>query len=363
MEGWEGPIALRTLTDGGQTAESVAAQLIAFLGTAHTSLDIALYDLRLPGAVGDAVGDALRAASARGVAVRIAYNVDDQRRVPFPPPPRTRPDILARLGVPLRGIGGEPDLMHHKYVVRDGTGVWTGSTNWTLDSWTREENVIITVDSAAVAAAYARDFEDLWQRGSVEGSGAQDSEAVSVGATATVRPWFCPGRGEALAHRIAAAIGRARRRVRIASPVLTSGPILGTLAEACSEQRVDVAGVCDWTQVLQVFDQWRQNPGSSWKAPLLARVLEVGRFHGKRSTPYAPGTVHDYMHAKVTVADDVLFIGSFNLSRSGEDNAENVLEVVDAGLADRVAAYVDEVRARYPDVTPPLGAGAPPPRS
>ena len=31
------------------------------------------------------------------------------------------------------------------------------------------------------------------------------------------------------------------------------------------------------------------------------------------------------MHAKVTVADDTVFVGSFNLSHSGELNGENVL--------------------------------------
>ena len=54
------------------------------------------------------------------------------------------------------------------------------------------------------------------------------------------------------------------------------------------------------------------------------------------------------MHAKVMVADDVSFVGSFNLSRSGELNAENVLEIHDAAIADRLAAFVDEIRALYP---------------
>ena len=57
------------------------------------------------------------------------------------------------------------------------------------------------------------------------------------------------------------------------------------------------------------------------------------------------------MHAKVTVADDVVFCGSFNLSRSGERNAEDMLELHDPELAERLAAYIDGVRARYPRFT------------
>jgi phosphatidylserine/phosphatidylglycerophosphate/cardiolipin synthase-like enzyme len=53
------------------------------------------------------------------------------------------------------------------------------------------------------------------------------------------------------------------------------------------------------------------------------------------------------------VADDIVFVGSFNLSRSGEENAENVLEIADAGLAERMAAFVDDVRGRYPAIAVP----------
>jgi phosphatidylserine/phosphatidylglycerophosphate/cardiolipin synthase-like enzyme len=59
------------------------------------------------------------------------------------------------------------------------------------------------------------------------------------------------------------------------------------------------------------------------------------------------------MHAKVTVADDVVFIGSFNLSRSGEENAENVLEIADAARADRMAAWIEAQRARFGPVQAP----------
>jgi phosphatidylserine/phosphatidylglycerophosphate/cardiolipin synthase-like enzyme len=346
----------RTLLDGAQTPGEVVAWLVAWLGEARSSLDIALYDVRLPGPVGDAVADAIREATARGVAVRIAFNVDgDRARKPLPPPPRTDPSLLETLGVPLRAIPGDPDLMHHKYVVRDLAAVWTGSTNWTLDSWTREENVLVTVDSAPLARAYARDFEELWRHGRVEGSGAFDVPPIDVEGV-RVRAWFSPGRGPELSARIAKRILSARRRVRIASPVLTAAPILAALNQALSEGRVDVAGVSDATQLGQVFAQWHDNEHSAWKGPLLARVLSGLPWAGKVSTPYAPGAVHDYMHAKVTVADDVVFVGSFNLSRSGEENAENVLEIVDAGLAERMAAFVDAVRARYPAVAVPAYA-------
>ena len=92
---------------------------------------------------------------------------------------------------------------------------------------------------------------------------------------------------------------------------------------------------------------------SAWKIPLLQTVLLGGEFSGKSSTPWTPESVHDFMHAKVVVADDTSFVGSFNLSRSGERNAENVLEIRDRGVADRMAAYVDEIRALYPPATPP----------
>jgi phosphatidylserine/phosphatidylglycerophosphate/cardiolipin synthase-like enzyme len=321
-----------------------------WVSAAQHSLEIAIYDIQLPDPVGAVLRDALTGAAARGVDVRLAYNFEeDGHPQPVPVPPKTQPELIESLPFPTAGIPGEPDLMHHKYMIRDDTHVWTGSTNWTLDSWTREENVIITIESPELAARYGIDFDQLWTRRDVRRSGRVDTATLQVGNT-SMRPWFCPGRGEKLAHRIAKAIGTAQRRVRIASPVLSSAPILATLAQVATDGTVDLAGVVDRTQVLQVIDQWRQNGNSPWKEPLLRATLTRAPFAGKHSTPYTPTSVHDFMHAKVTVADDIVFIGSFNLSHSGERNAENVLEIADPALADELAAFIDVVRARYPEI-------------
>jgi phosphatidylserine/phosphatidylglycerophosphate/cardiolipin synthase-like enzyme len=341
-------IETRTLTDGGQTGDQVAGWLAEFLSEARRTLEIAIYDLALPNATAAPIVDAVRSAVDRGVAVRLVYDYDHDLPIPVPPPPHTDERLIATLGAEVRPIPGVPHLMHHKYVVRDGRSVWTGSTNWTVDSWTREENLILVVPSPTVASAYLRDFAELWSTGTVGGSGRFRARRTRVQG-ARVRPWFSPGKGKAMGRRIARAIGRARRRVRVCSPVLTQRDILRTLDAAVGAGSVDVAGVCDGTQMTQVRAQWRRDPNATWKIPVVGRIMLGAPFGAKRSTPYAPGRVHDYMHAKVTVVDDLVFAGSYNLSGAGQENAENILEIHDGRLADRMAGFIDELRERYPE--------------
>lgn len=346
------PIELTTLTDGGQPASRVAGEIATFLNDAHASLDLALYDVRLETEAGALVLAALLAAHQRGVRVRLLFDVDHPGPIPVPPPPETRPEAIEALPVSTRGIAGVPDLMHHKFCVRDGTDVWTGSMNWTEDSWTRQENVVVRVlGSEPLAFAFTLAFEQLWESGVVEGTGTVEPRPVELAAGVSVRPWFTPGNGEALSHRVAKHIGRARQRVRIASPVLTAGPILGTLVEVVNERRCRVVGVVDDTQLDDVVRQWSSNRVSAWKIPLLHTIVEGARLSGKPSTPWSREGVQDFMHAKVVVCDDVSFVGSFNFSRSGERNAENVVEIHDPVTADALAGYVESVAARYPPAT------------
>jgi phosphatidylserine/phosphatidylglycerophosphate/cardiolipin synthase-like enzyme len=288
------------------------------------------------------------------VAVRLLFNQDHAQAIPVPPPPEIDwafIDRLKAIGVQIKPVSGVPDLMHHKYVVRDaGTAqpaLLTGSTNWTNDSWTREENVILTIASGEIATDYRANFEELWQKPVVATSGRISAGWSSLADGTEVRPYFCPGRAMKLVHAMARSIASAEKRIRICSPVITSGPILGTLAEVVERPGLDIAGVYDATQMDEVQRQWGAQAASAWKITAFHSIAAAVKFGAKHSTPYAKGTVHDFMHAKILVADDYVYTGSFNLSHSGEMNAENVIQIHSAAVAELCAAYIDRVAARY----------------
>jgi len=98
----------------------------------------------------------------------------------------------------------------------------------------------------------------------------------------------------------------------------------------------------------QVRQQWGAEPQAAWKIQAFDMIARQAGLAGKHSTPFAPGSVHDYMHLKLIVVDDVAFTGSYNFSHSGEENAENLLRIESAAFADTCATFIATLQARYP---------------
>jgi phosphatidylserine/phosphatidylglycerophosphate/cardiolipin synthase-like enzyme len=329
------------ITAGARTAADLAAELAAYIGKAERSLEVAIYDFQPKEGASATVADALEAAARRGVAVRVAFNVERPRHT-HPPPPKAPPEEIEGLKVPTLGVHSQGGLMHHKFVVRDRSSVWTGSLNWTDDAFSLEENVVVRLESEPVAAAFVHDFEQLWGGHALERSGGAGPQ-VRIDH-ALVQPFFAP-HGPSLAHVAAMRLGRAKRRIRVLTPVLTAGSLLGTLAEFAGRQSFDFAGAYDRTQMAEVQAQWAAVPANHWKIEAW-RVI-AARLSGKPSTPYQEGLGHDYMHAKAMVVDSEVLAGSYNFSHGGEENAENMLHITDQWQAEAFATYADQVAARY----------------
>ncbi len=352
-----GDLAVHFLAQGEQTGEQVASWFADFMFQAQRSLDIAIYDWRLSPPLASIIQQALRERAQAGVSIRIAYDAGKLDQPGFvvgadPAPPGTAA-FVHTLGFPSRAITGLK-LMHNKYMVRDAglpsAAVWTGSANFTDDQWTLCDNNILEMTSAPLAAAYARDFEQLWQTGTIGDSGDFDAPQVSLvyqGLPATIHVDFAPGCGSAIDALVAHRVASARRRVRICSMLLNSGALIGALSDLLHDGRVPVDGVYDRTQMEGVYPQWQQVPSNRWKIPAVQHIIERAGLVGKNSTPYTPTGIHDFMHNKMLLVDDTVITGSYNFSHSAEMNAENILFMESAPLAEAYSAYIDHLKAKY----------------
>lgn len=131
---------------------AVEDMLVDAFGRARSTIDVAIFSF-----YSQRVADALIAARARGVIVRVAADLSQSRR--------SQPlRALADAGVGLRlsaGRGGA-GVNHHKYALVDGAWLMTGSYNFSQNAELYSfENVLFTVTPGEVAA-YGGEFAAVW---------------------------------------------------------------------------------------------------------------------------------------------------------------------------------------------------------
>jgi phosphatidylserine/phosphatidylglycerophosphate/cardiolipin synthase-like enzyme len=167
------------------------------------------------------------------------------------------------------------------------------------------------------------------------------------GQSAQARVMFSPGCGLEIDSEIARRVRTAQRRVRICSLLINSGTLISELGNLLQAGRVAVDGIYDRTQMAEVYVQWQEVPSNRWKIGALKDIIARAGLVGKSSTPYTPTGRHDFMHNKVLVIDDSVITGSYNFSRSAQFNAENILFIESAPLAERYSAYIDHLKLKY----------------
>ena len=328
-------------------------RLTTFIRGATRTIDFAVYDMRFGDPLKNALSAALRESASAGVQIRICFDGDKTAQPNVAagqdPAPAGTSAFVESLGYPWRRIAGMK-LMHNKFIVRDAQSVWTGSTNLTDDAFTLMENNIVTIDSAPLTGYYAEEFEQLWEKENFENTGDIRTTVTPItfaDQAGTARAMFSPGLGHEIDSEIARRVREAKRRVRICSLLINSGTLISELGNLLQRGQVKVDGIYDRTQMEDVYRQWQEVPSNNWKIPALKNIILRAGLSGKNSTPYTPTSKHDFMHNKVLVVDDTVITGSYNFSRSAEFNAENILFIESAPLAERYSAYIDHLIQKY----------------
>jgi phosphatidylserine/phosphatidylglycerophosphate/cardiolipin synthase-like enzyme len=220
----------------------------------------------------------------------------------------------------------------------------------TDDAFTLMENNILEIDSPSLANYYAQDFEQLWEKQNFDHTGDIHTVPVPLsfsGQPAEARVLFSPGCGLEADSEIARRVRSAQRRVRICSLLINSGTLISELGNLLRAGRVAVDGIYDRTQMAEVYVQWQDVPQNRWKIGALKEIIAHAGLVGKNSTPYTPNGRHDFMHNKVLVIDDTVITGSYNFSRSAQFNAENILFIESAPLAEAYSVYIDHLIQKY----------------
>jgi phosphatidylserine/phosphatidylglycerophosphate/cardiolipin synthase-like enzyme len=368
-------------------ASKTADLLEAYMGDAKHRLDIAIYDFRLPdGSIHDTIVNAINGAAERGVAVRIAYDKDQDLKDPGtvdyfigagadPAPDGTDKFVeserfearVARKGITTVAVDPQHHIMHQKYILRDArtpqASVLMGSTNFTLDAWAAQENNILVLDSVPdLVEMYENDFGEMWTSGKIGTTGVNDSAEFTLSGRTQVDVAFAPGEGTEVEGRIADMIAGASNRLYIASMVISSGKILRSIVHAMTDVQ-EFGGIFDGGSMAGVEHararaKSSHKPKKGTKASLetfsSAQKLEMWtqlkpHLHVKDSIKYNDKLPHNFMHDKVAVADDTVVTGSFNFSNNAMKNAENILVIRNAALADQYADYIQGLLRRYPE--------------
>jgi len=148
--------------------ESVEKELVRLIDQSHSTIDLALYRFASRPL-------ALAISRAKGRHVRVRLVLDGHSETEG----RDNHLGIAFVAGEVRRLdgkrGGAQGIMHHKFVLFDRKRVVTGSFNWTSGAeHVNYENALL-MDSASVVAAYAREFERLWEKAESVAPGSMDS--------------------------------------------------------------------------------------------------------------------------------------------------------------------------------------------
>lgn len=292
---------------------------LAIDGVTRT-LDIAAFEWNSP-----ALTTAVANAARRGVRVRMV--VDDEH---------TLEDADTTIQQVISAGANVVDdartaFMHNKFMILDGSVVWTGSWNYTSNDTYRNNNNAIALRSRNAVTIYQAEFDEMFANGQF---GPRSPRGASQSFTQDGVPiQILFGAEDDVTSAINAVLNGAQRSIRFMAFSFTLEDIANVIL-ARGRAGVNVQGIFETTGSETRFSEL---------TPLFCAGFDVRQDGG----PFV-------LHHKVFIVDErTVIAGSFNFSANArESNDENLFIITDPDLA---AQYMAEFNRRYAESRRPLG--------
>jgi phosphatidylserine/phosphatidylglycerophosphate/cardiolipin synthase-like enzyme len=301
--------------------DDLGAAIINFINGAQRELLIAVQEIDHPD-----IAAALIAARRRGVRV-FAVVEQDYLREPKALDDGEAGSLDANRAIlsSLLRVGGDvkadynPDIFHQKYIVRDGSTVLTGSTNFTETDVGRNLNHLAIIDDPRVAAEYTREFKQI--RDGIFGKRSLNVPRRPIephpGGVLRVKPLFAPDHAPEM--EFIKQMIKAQSRIDFATFTFAQSSGIDDALVNARQKGLSVQGVLDRKQANQIW---------AAKETLVSGGVVL---HQNRS-----GSGVRKVHHKLMVIDDALtIIGSFNYTAPANlVNDENIVVLGDLDATD-----------------------------
>lgn len=264
------------------------------------------------------------------------------------------------------------DQMHNKFAVVDGTWVFTGSWNFTINDTYGSEanraagvlsghtNHAVEIRSAALAAEYTGEFDEMW--GSTTATPDHSvsnfhnrktdntTHSVTVGGK-TVEVYFSPNEG-GLARVVDAVASDTSLSAHFCIYAFSDQALTDALKMKWEGSATESVGTLTGFKLQGVFESgyWNQYWSASMDMTARDGSPDQSTKWNNKGLTYFDGEDsllhHKYMILDVNSASDPMVVtGSMNWSANGDDtNDENTLIIHDAAMANQ---FYQEFAARY----------------
>lgn len=206
-------------------------------------------------------------------------------------------------------------IMHNKFFIFDDTSVWIGSSNLSqTDLADFNANINVLANSQLLANIYKQEFEQMYNQKFHElKTPIPNKENLKIDEKNTVSVYFSPT-DKIITNKIIPAINNAQNYIYISSFIITHKQIENALI-AAKTKGIDIKIITDATSANGKYSI--HNILRSYNIPVKIEN-KAGKMHSK----------------SIIIDDNFVFIGSMNLTKSGENkNDENVLLIDNSDVA------------------------------